>query len=438
MKKKLLPFSLVFFFLGLTAFIVLRDKKQPMVLSAIHERSGPTSMLPEWPKVKADANSYFLTLRDNPKDVKAAMALASIYIQEGRVTGDYDYYNTAALRLIDGVLTERPELFDALLLKAVVQLSQHHFTDALQTAGKAAAIQSYNAFLQGVFVDAYVELGDYARAVEHCDKMINIRPDIRSYSRVGYLRELHGDLPGAIEAMKMAVEAGGYGDESTCWARMQLGRLYELSGKRDYAAMQYAITLGERPGYGHALAGQARLAADSGHYDQAIGLVKQARAISSELEYRELLIGFYSASGAGAEGRKELEAMADELVKAGNAGEGAPNHHADKELAWVYNHLGEHEKALKHAKAEYSRRPDNIEVNDLVAWCYYTAGNAAAALPYLKVAERTSYRHPDFLCRASLIYRAAGDNQKAAQLLLDAQKLNPVLDPSLKQRIRKP
>ena len=53
--------------------------------------------------------------------------------------------------------------------------------------------------------------------------MVDIRPDIRSYSRVSYLREIYGDYPGAIEAMKMAVDAGVAGDEATEWARIQLG-----------------------------------------------------------------------------------------------------------------------------------------------------------------------------------------------------------------------
>ncbi len=43
------------------------------------------------------------------------------------------------------------------------------------------------------------------------NRMVSIRPDIRSYSRISYLREIHGDIPGAIEAMELAVEAGAPG-----------------------------------------------------------------------------------------------------------------------------------------------------------------------------------------------------------------------------------
>jgi len=66
-----------------------------------------------------------------------------------------------------------------------------------------------------------VEMGNYTAAVENSDKMVSIRPDIRSYSRISYLREIYGDYPGSIEAMKMAVGAA-YRDEATEWSRVQL------------------------------------------------------------------------------------------------------------------------------------------------------------------------------------------------------------------------
>ena len=89
--------------------------------------------------------------------------------------------------------------------------------------------------------------------------MISIRPDIRSYSRVSYLREIHGDYPGAIEAMKLAVDAGLPGDEATEWARVHLGHLYEITGDLKNAEMHYLIALQKRPGYAYAIAGQGSI-----------------------------------------------------------------------------------------------------------------------------------------------------------------------------------
>ena len=125
----------------------------------------------------------------------------------------------------------------------------------LAIAEKAQKINPYNALIYGILVDGNVEMGNYKAAVENSDKMDSIRPDIRSYSRISYLREIYGDYPGAIEAMKLAVGAGGAGDEPTEWTRIQLARLYENTGDLKNAEMHYMIALDERPGYPYATAG---------------------------------------------------------------------------------------------------------------------------------------------------------------------------------------
>ena len=112
-----------------------------------------------------------------------------------------------------------PNNFEALTFKALIHLSQHHFTEGLEVAERAKKINPYNAFIHGILVDANVELGNYTAAVAAADKMISIRPDLRSYSRISYLREIHGDYKGAIEAMQLAVDAGVPGEEGTEWAR---------------------------------------------------------------------------------------------------------------------------------------------------------------------------------------------------------------------------
>ena len=145
------------------------------------------------------------------------------------------------MKCVDDVLKRNENNFEALSLKAMILLSEHHFADALAVAQKAVAINPYNAFVYGTLVDAYVEMGDYKSAVENLEKMISIRPDMRSYARVSYLREIHGDYPGAIEAMKLAVDAGVPGDEATAWTRIQFGHLFEKTGDMKNAEMHYRI-----------------------------------------------------------------------------------------------------------------------------------------------------------------------------------------------------
>jgi tetratricopeptide (TPR) repeat protein len=282
MNKKFTYLLLLVFFFGMTAFVVLRyNHKLQMKTVAFYplqERTGASALLPEWASTKSSGEKLIRIVRETPTDMKSTLALAALYIQEARITGNYTYYDAAAMKYIDDVLAQQPNDFNALILKAILQLSQHHFSEALETAGKAQTINPYNAFVYGIMVDGNVEMGNYTAAVENSDKMMSIRPDIRSYSRVSYLREIHGDYAGAIEAMKMAVEAGAYGDEGTEWCRIQLARLYENTGELRTAEMHYTIALNERPGYGYAIAGLGHVAMARKNYDKAIHLYQQADA----------------------------------------------------------------------------------------------------------------------------------------------------------------
>ncbi len=193
-------------------------------------------------------------------------------------------FKVCPISLVDAVLKKEPNNFDALTLKAVVLLSQHHFAEGLEIGKQAAPLNPYNAFIYGILCDGNVELGNYQEAVNMADKMVATRPDIRSYSRVSYLREIYGDMPGAIQAMKLAVSAGYPGLEQTEWARMILAHLYEYSGKLDSAQMQYAIALEERPDYAFAIAGLGRIEKAKQNYAEAIKYYEKAKGMILEAE----------------------------------------------------------------------------------------------------------------------------------------------------------
>ena len=65
-------------------------------------------------------------------------------------------------------------------------------------------------------------------------------------------------------------------------------------------------------------------------------------------------------------------------------------HYADRELAYAYLLQNDNENALKHALAEYNRRPENIDVNETVAWVYYKMKAYDKALPYINAALKTN------------------------------------------------
>jgi tetratricopeptide (TPR) repeat protein len=340
----------------------------------------------------------------------------------------------AAMKYVNEVLTIEPNNFEALTFKAMLYLSQHHFADGLKMAQKAGEANPYNAFVQGIITDGNVEMGNYKAAIESADKMISIRPDIRSYSRVSYLREIHGDYPGAIEAMKMAMDAGAPGDESTEWARVQLGHLYENTGDWKRAEMNYLISLENRPGYAYAILGQARIAKAKKEYAKAIAYCQQADTLVNDYSFKEQLADVYMLAGQkekATEINKWLINAMREDAKAGETDD-AVGHYADRELAHVYIKNGDYDNALKHALAEYNRRPDNIDVNETMAWVYYHKEEYAKALPFIETALKTSSKNPTLLCRSGLIYAKAGNNVKAKEILAGILEKDTNVDELLK------
>jgi Tfp pilus assembly protein PilF len=106
-------------------------------------------------------------------------------------------------------------------------------------------------------------------------------------------------------------------------------------------------------------------------------------------------------------------------------------HYTDRELAYAYLKTGDLDKALEHAKIEYARRPDNIDVNETLAWVYYKRGEYAEAQKYMQVARRTHSQNPVLLCRAGLILSKTGQAAEGRALIEKAVKVAPYLNPEV-------
>ena len=440
MKKNTLYIVLILLFIGAAGFVVIKfradDKKEKAANYELLPRKGLLTKTVEWNTTQQSAVALQAALKANPADVKSLIAIVNLYILEARATGNYPYYDKAAMKYVNDVLAVEPDNFQALNLKSLLYLSQHHFADGLAMAEKAEKINPYNAFLYGTLVDGHVEMGHYDSAVASAEKMMSIRPDLRSYSRASYLREIYGDYPGAIEAMKAAIEAGAPGNEATEWCRTQLGHLYENIGDLKSAEMHYTIALTERPGYVHALGGMARIALAAKDYNKAISYYLQADSLVNDFSFKEDLVDVYQLAGQKEKAAQMAKAGIDEMNKnaVGAATDENIGHYADRELAYAYLKIDDYDKALEHALAEYNRRPKNIDVNETLAWVYHQKGDNEKALPYIKEALKTNSKNPVLLCRAALIFLSAGDKVKAKEYFQEALKNNPNIPEILKTK----
>lgn len=358
----------------------------------------------EWDDVQNIYAAQLKALSVNANDHEARLKLSEVFVNEARVTGEHPHYYPAALAMVEPVVIalsgktslnpqEKDHLFRALSNKASVQLSLHDFAAAFETAQKAVSINPYNAQIYGALVDANVELGNYAQAVEMADKMVGIRPDLRSYSRVSYLREIHGDVPGAIAALDMAIKAGFPGQESTAWTRLTLGNLHKTYGDWKKAEEQYLLILEERPDYPFALAALGEVELNRKNYPEAEKLLKKACDIIPEVGYYESLAELYKSTGRTA----EFDALIPEIEQM-MAEDTEKGHNMSLEYAALYTDLKpDYAKALQYAQSEYAKRPDNIDVNRLLARIYALQQNDTQAKEHLSKASVTRSKHPELL-----------------------------------------
>ncbi len=333
----------------------------------------------EWEKVQnhfvANRNQLF----DTPDALKPRLELAQLYIGEARVTGEHGHYYPAALQMIDELLQRNPTdedlRFRALSTKAGVELSLHQFGLALQTGKEALQLNTYNAQIYGVLVDAYVELGEYKQAVQMADKMMGIRPDMRSYARVSYLREIHGQLDGAIEAMQMAVSAAPPAQEESAWAMLTLGKLYQSNGQDELAEQAFRQILEERPDYPFAIAALGELYLEKEQIEKAESHLLQAIGIIPEVGFYFPLAEIYQNTGREKEARQTIVQILQMLEEDSESG-----HVMNLEFAEVYTNLAEdYTQALQFAQKEYKARPNNIDVNRQLASIYTKMGDTEKA-----------------------------------------------------------
>lgn len=366
-------------------------------------------------------------LEQNASDAEAKLKLAEVFIAEGRISGNQGYYTNAALNTLDHALAgplKKDDRFMALTMKGMVQLTLHQFEDALQTGQTALQINPHNAGVYGVLIDANVELGNYEQAVKMADKMVSIRPDLRSYSRISYLREIHGEMEGAIEAMDMAVKAGFPGQDQTEWCRVQLGNLYERTGQLDYAEMHYRTALEHRENYPWALGALGNLERKKGNNEEAEKLLKSANTFMEDASFHEALALTYQGEKEDSYQESVNQAKSiliglseeahDHQHAHGHSHDHGHSHQVGLEMARLHlEFTGDLDEALKNAKHEYGLRPKNIEVNQVLATVYHLQGNEEKAKEHLNKATITNCQNADLLCLKGLIEGSTETLQKS-------------------------
>ena len=351
-------------------------------------------------------------VKAKPDDAAAWRDLGLALLQRVRETADPSLYAPAQ----DALTTARRlDPLDATVLVGIggLELGRHRFADALKTGHQAIALSPNLAAAQAVIVDSLVELGRYDEADEAVGQLTGMGLDITTLSRYSYVRELHGDLGGAIAAMRQAVDARGDAPEHTAYVEALLGNLLVYSGDPDGARVEYEKALALVPAHAPSIAGLGRLALAAGDLETARVQFERAEAILPLPEYVIALGDVQSGLGRDADARASYDLARFEISLFQKAGVSV-----DLDLALFDADHGDPGRALELAEAAYAETP-TVRAADAVAWALHRLGRDAEAKAHADEALRLGSIDPVLRFHAGAIAAALGD---AATARLDLQQ----------------
>jgi tetratricopeptide (TPR) repeat protein len=358
-------------------------------------------------------------LRQQPDDWKSIDDLAAAYLQKVREVGDPSYYPKVDA-LLKRALAHDPADAQAATSMGLLSLARHEFLGALTWGERARQLDPAGARPLGIIGDAQIELGRYAEAVQTLQAMIDRRPDLSSYARVSYARELFGDVDGAIVAMQQAVEAGGAVPENSAYTRVLLANLYFNGGRLAEAEQGYRRALFDQPRYAYALAGLARVEAARGRYAPAIDRYRDAVDVYPLPDFVIGLGDAYAAAGHPRQAAQtyDLAAAEQQLYRANGVD-------LDAELAlFDADHRRDLPEALAAARRAMAVRP-SVRSADTLAWTLYQAGDDAAALTASDQAVRLGTHDAGMYFHRGMIEARLGQLASARTDLQTALRISP-------------
>ncbi len=338
-----------------------------------------------------------------PKHAQGYNDLALALTQRARETADPVFYQQAE-DAVKTSLTLSPDNFEALKVRAWALLGQHRFAAALDLATALNTRVPDDLMVYGMLTDAHIELGHYDAAEKSAQWMLDLRPgNIPALTRAAYLRELFGDVEGAIDLMRSAVNRMPFQEaEDRAWVMTQIGHL-ELIRMQPAAAeeaLEQALAL--FPNYHYALGTLAEVrTAQKRHRDAAL-LQRQRYEVAPHPENLFELAEAQARAGLTAEAAKSYQQF-----EAGARAEMQGDDNANRELIAYWAGVGKKPAAaLKLAEQEIARRGD-VYTREAYAWALFKNGRRADAKREIARALAVGVQHPRLLERAAAIQGTA-------------------------------
>jgi tetratricopeptide (TPR) repeat protein len=340
------------------------------------------------------------------------------FVAKAQASADPRYFRLAE-RCAAAMDELEPGAAAARLLRGHALVSLHRFREAEPIARRLTAERG-RSFDWALLGDALMEQGRLAEAIPAYQRMADLRPDAQAYARIAHVRQLTGDLAGALAAIELATHAASPRAPETfawAWARRaayeaQLGRLAEALASADRA-------LSIVPDAAGALAVRGRVLLALERPAEAVDALEGAARQSPLPDVLWALAEALRAAGRPA----EADAVETRLVATGSGTD-------PRGLAlFLASHRRELPRALAIARRELETRQD-VYTWAALAWAEAAAGDVPAARADMARALAAGTADPRLEYHAGVIALRAGAPDEARARLERARAQAQVLFPS--------
>ena len=359
-------------------------------------------------------------VRAQPRDARLLTQLGFAYQLRWRETADPSYLPRSEIALRRAVRFGVEDA-DATLGLGSLALIKHEFRAALRYGQTARKLLPGSSRPFGVIGDALIELGRYDDAFAAFERMVTLRPSLASYARIAYARELVGDRQGAVEAMRLALDAAAGQPEPTAWANVELAKLELGLGHTEAARRNVRAALRVLPGYPSARTELARIDAATGRLDAAIAGARRAAEAIPTTSAVTLLADLLERDRRALDARRQRATIAviDRLLEANGV-------QVDLESAVARaDDRTRPDETVELARRARAARP-SIYGDDALAWALARAGRCAEAVPLARRALRLGTEDGLLWFHLGYAQGCAGNEPAMRESYRRALELDPV------------
>lgn len=364
--------------------------------------------------------------KQHPDDYYNYVKLGEAYVQKGREVGQIAPYNMAE-EALNKALDLNPEAYAAYIYLGQISSYKHDFRKTIDQAKKAIELRPVKSTPYGVLGDAYLELGMYKDAEKAYEMMYELDPGFYSLTRIAQIKELNGDISGAIRAMKKAIELAqrqNLPEENVAWSKVMLGSMYLKNGKLDTAEKHFTGALQIYNDYYLALEHLAEVNAILGNYDKAIELYEKTLELNPKPQFYIALGNIYKNLGDKERADSlygKAEKRYEEIIHDGIKGH-------SRELVLFYADNNKHLDQALELSLHDSQDTEDIYAYDTLAWVYYKLGEFDKAEDAVNKALRLDTKDALLYYHAGMIYHKQGNIKEAKRHLQLALATNPHFD----------